>query len=209
MATLTKNPDSNDSTKPIGVPGENAPAGDSGASVPARSGKTPPKYPPAPRKGPNTPPSGGAPPGPRGPMAVASGEGGYFSIYKKGQGYWTRMGTVGGAVLVGALSVQFLYSERQTINISSDSVAIGLCTAFAIAYGLLAFYMMNKPSHVDFLIATDSEMKKVNWTSREELIGSTKVVILFMFVIAIFLFVADLFFGYFFWWIGVLKERPL
>ena len=48
---------------------------------------------------------------------------------------------------------------------------------------------MNKPSNVDFLIATDSEMKKVNWTSRKELIGSTKVVIIFMFLIALFLFV--------------------
>jgi preprotein translocase subunit SecE len=208
MATLTKNPDGSDSAKPLGVPGENAPSGDSGASVPARSGKNPPKYPQAPRRPPNMPPSGGAPPGPRGPMAVASGEGGFFSIRKKGQGYWTRMGTVGGAVLIGALSVQFLYSERETINIQSDSVAIGLCTAFAIGYGLLMFYLMNKPTHVDFLIATDSEMKKVNWTSREELIGSTKVVILFMFIIAIFLFVADLFFGYFFYWIGVLKEKP-
>ena len=44
---------------------------------------------------------------------------------------------------------------------------------------------MNKPANVDFLIATDSEMKKVNWTSRKELIGSTKVVILFMFLIAV------------------------
>ena len=43
---------------------------------------------------------------------------------------------------------------------------------------------MNKPTNVDFLIATDSEMKKVNWTSRKELIGSTKVVIIFMFLIA-------------------------
>ena len=25
---------------------------------------------------------------------------GFFHIYKKGQGYWTRMGTVGGAALI-------------------------------------------------------------------------------------------------------------
>ena len=50
---------------------------------------------------------------------------------------------------------------------------------------------MNKPANVDFLIATDSEMKKVNWTSRKELIGSTQVVIMFMFLIALFLFAVD------------------
>ena len=36
---------------------------------------------------------------------------------------------------------------------------------------------MNKPSNVDFLIATDSEMKKVNWTTKGELFGSTRVVV--------------------------------
>jgi len=58
---------------------------------------------------------------------------------------------------------------------------------------------------VEFLVATDSEMKKVNWTTRKELIGSTKVVIIFMFIIAMFLFTCDLIFGAFFHLVGVLK----
>jgi preprotein translocase SecE subunit len=58
---------------------------------------------------------------------------------------------------------------------------------------------MNKPSNADFLIATDSEMKKVNWTSRKELIGSTKVVIFFMVIIASVLFVIDVLMGYVFY----------
>jgi len=74
---------------------------------------------------------------------------------------------------------------------------------------LLSWYLMNKPSNADFLIATDSEMKKVNWTSRKELIGSTKVVILFMFLIAILLFVIDILFGYLFYGITVLKSPPI
>src|SRR3712207_9446120 len=69
-------------------------------------------------------------------------------------------------------------------------------------------HLMNKPANVDFLIATDSEMKKVNWTSRRELIGSTKVVIVFMFLIAAFLFVIDVVFSYFFYMIDVLKSSP-
>ena len=80
--------------------------------------------------------------------------------------------------------------------------------AFAIGYAALAWYLINKPSHVDFLISTDSEMKKVNWTSRRELIGSTKVVIVFMFLIAAILFVIDLFFGYIFYLFSVLKTKP-
>ena len=64
-------------------------------------------------------------------------------------------------------------------------IVIGLC----VGLSLLTWWLMNKATNVDFLIATDSEMKKVNWTSKQELIGSTKVVIVFMFVTAIFLFV--------------------
>jgi len=43
-----------------------------------------------------------------------------------------------------------------------------------VIYSFIAVRMMNKASNVDFLIATDSEMKKVNWTSRRALIGTTK-----------------------------------
>ena len=67
---------------------------------------------------------------------------------------------------------------------------------------------MNKPTSVDFLIATDSEMKKVNWTTKKELMGSTKVVIGFVFVMAIVLFMYDLFFQFLFYFLGVLKTPP-
>jgi preprotein translocase SecE subunit len=76
------------------------------------------------------------------------------------------------------------------------------------ALAIFTFWFMNRQQSVDFLIATDNEMKKVNWTSRKELIGSTKVIILFMFSIAIFLFLSDIVFGYFFYFIHVLKTRP-
>jgi preprotein translocase subunit SecE len=151
--------------------------------------------------------SSGGPSRPRPPTTDTGGNGGFFHIYKKGQGYWTRMGPVGGAALIGALTLQFLFSERATFRLSDDGGVI-LCVIFAVAYTAFAFFMLNRPRHVDFLIATDSEMKKVNWTSRQELIGSTKVVILFMFIIAAFLFVMDIAFGYLFWFVGVLKEPP-
>jgi preprotein translocase SecE subunit len=88
------------------------------------------------------------------------------------------------------------------------NVTIGICAAVFLGLAWLAWWMMNKPSNADFLIATDGEMKKVNWTSRKELIGSTKVVILFMFLIAALLFLIDIVFGYFFYLIHVLHERP-
>jgi preprotein translocase subunit SecE len=186
MATLVK--DKDDDKLP-------SPPGDAGDSARKLSRYAPP----------NVPASGGGGSAPPKPVA---GGGGYFHIYKKGQGYWTRMGTVGGVALVGALTMQFIFSERNTFRMT-DGVAEAVCGGFALVYALIAFYVMNRPGNVDFLIATDSEMKKVNWTSRKELMGSTKVVILFMFILAAFLFVMDLLFGYFFWMIGVLKEPPI
>ncbi|MCH9001912.1 MAG: preprotein translocase subunit SecE [Planctomycetes bacterium] len=55
------------------------------------------------------------------------------------------------------------------------------------------------------MIATEGEMKKVSWSSKEEVIGSTKVVIMFTFMLALFLFVVDMVFQQAFRLIGVLK----
>jgi preprotein translocase subunit SecE len=57
----------------------------------------------------------------------------------------------------------------------------------------------------DFMIATEGEMKKVSWSSKNEVIGSTKVVIIFTILMAMLLFVVDLAFQWLFQFIGVLK----
>lgn len=155
----------------------------------------------------------------------AAGDG-FFSIHKKGQGYWTRMGTALSAGLIIALATWFFYQqlpvwltplftpESPTVEqgragaAMARNVTIGACAAILLGFSLLAWRLMNKPSNVDFLIATDGEMKKVNWTSRRELIGSTKVVIFFMFLIAFILFGIDIVFGYFFHLINVLDTGP-
>jgi preprotein translocase SecE subunit len=79
---------------------------------------------------------------------------------------------------------------------------------FVVGFAALAWWLMNKQDNVDFLIATDSEMKKVNWTSRKELIGSTKVVIVFMFLIAMFLFYGGHPLQLLLLSIGVLRHSP-
>ena len=56
----------------------------------------------------------------------------------------------------------------------------------------------------EFLIATEGEMKKVNWSSRREVFGSTWVVIIISLVIGVILFVADLLFSQLSTWVGVL-----
>jgi preprotein translocase SecE subunit len=136
----------------------------------------------------------------------------FFTIYKKGQGKWTRLGTVFVAGLLGILTAYNLYQYilpylpmSQNGDRKVLQLLLGICVGFLALFGLLTFWVTNKPRNVDFLIATDSEMKKVNWTTRKELIGSTRIVILFMFLIAFYLFTCDLLFGGFFHLIGVLK----
>jgi preprotein translocase subunit SecE len=149
-----------------------------------------------------------------GASSAPSGGPGFFTIYKKGQGYWTRIGTVAGAALLALLSAQFLYTQGRVWFQHANGrpnmpVVLGVVAGFLVVFAIVVFRIINRPTVVDFLIATDSEMKKVNWTTRAELIGSTKVVIFFMFLIAILLFTFDTVFGYLFWLIDVLKFKPL
>src|SRR5688572_17384544 len=186
----------------------NAAAGASGGAGDSRDGGA--------RDGGSRPDPGKPKPDYTAPRPAAPGSG-FFTIYKKGQGYWTRMGTAAGAVLLGALTaynlyviLQYLIQMESTVEGAARErqIAMGVAALFTAAFAFFGWRMMNKPSNVDFLIATDSEMKKVNWTSRKDLIGSTKVVIVFMFLIALILFLVDIVFSYFFYLIGVLKHSP-
>jgi preprotein translocase subunit SecE len=148
----------------------------------------------------------------RAPAPRAPTGGGFFTVYKPHQGSPTRWGTAAGAALIVLYMSLSIYDllQGQSTYLQSHMTTLYLVTGgFMAVMVLLAFWIMNRPRSADFLIATDNEMKKVNWTSRKELIGSTKVIILFMFSIAIFLFLADIVFGYFFYYIDVLKTRPL
>jgi preprotein translocase subunit SecE len=114
-----------------------------------------------------------------------------------------------------ALTAHFLYQymhiwlgKAGMSESAARPAAIYIIGGLLIAFGLFVWYLMNKPTNADFLIATDSEMKKVNWTSKRELIGSTKVVIIFMFLIAFLLFAFDIIFGYLFYFMDVLKSKP-
>ena len=67
-----------------------------------------------------------------------------------------------------------------------------------VALGLLIFWLVNKPSIADFMVAAESEMKKVSWSSRKEITVSTIIVIVLVILLASFLGVTDLSFRMFF-----------
>ena len=115
-----------------------------------------------------------------------------FGIYKPGQGYWTRLGAALGAGGVILFIAYFTYRELAILPFFEGSARRFIASAILVAIlALVVQWVMNGPKRAQFLIDTDSEMKKVNWASWPELIGSTRVVVFFMLLIALFLFIFD------------------
>ena len=63
--------------------------------------------------------------------------------------------------------------------------------ALALVLGWVIFRIVHFPPFAEFLIATEAEMNKVSWTSKEDLYRATIVVLATVLLMAIFLFVVD------------------
>ncbi len=131
-------------------------------------------------------------------------------IYKPGQGYWTRLMSaiaLGLIVLMGAVWVWDLLATAKIGTLQSVYVQAGATVILLAVFGCLGYYLIaRKAKVVDFMIATEGEMKKVNWSSRREVLGSTWVVIALTFIIAVLCKLYDTVFQLVFQWIGVLKD---
>lgn len=137
-----------------------------------------------------------------------------MTIYKKGQGYWTRMltGLGAGVVVLAGVGWLWLKLERYITGLEPGTVLYvqaGVSVALIAVFGLLIYWWVGiKPNSCDFLIATEGEMKKVNWPSQREVIGSTWIVIVFLICFVSLLLLADFLFASFFSAIGVLEIDP-
>jgi preprotein translocase SecE subunit len=128
-----------------------------------------------------------------------------LTIYKSGQGYWTRMLSAVGAGVLVLGGVAWLWNALSRVQGDNRIyIQAGVAAAIILGFGILLFWILNKPSVVDFMIATEAEMRKVNWPSRREIIASTWVVILGTAFLAVILLLIDLFFTWFFMKIDVL-----
>jgi preprotein translocase SecE subunit len=105
---------------------------------------------------------------------------GGLSVYKAGQGFYTRMGTVIFVALVSMLGILWAWEYFKGIRIS------GVNELYVAAGGAILL------GTVDFLIATEGEMKKVNWSTRREVIGSTTAVIMTAVILTVFCYVIDI-----------------
>lgn len=167
--------------------------------LPPESGRS---GPPGSRNGGGSPDGGGG----NLPAPASRGESsGFFTIYKPGQGAYVRWGTAVGA---GVIAVSFAAFLSEQLRLVTDSQAIQYLAPVAVlvAMAILVFkYVGQNRTVADFLILTEREMKQVNWSSRREVIGHTKVVIFVLLSLGFILFLVDVLFIWFFDAIGVLR----
>ena len=124
---------------------------------------------------------------------------GLIRIYKAAQGRTLRLGTAIGLAVTDLTLCYFVGSLLQQYvpaGVAYKTYLVYAVPALAFcAMAVAEFILLNRPSVVDFLVATESEMKKVSWPSRAELLGSTGVVIMTVLVLAAFIFLADFLFN--------------
>lgn len=124
--------------------------------------------------------------------------------FKPTQGKLARLWTgVGLALLFGAGIYQYyeIYLKGQ----SGPVTQVGIPAALALVFGWIIWRTVQYPPFADFLIATESEMNKVSWTSREDLHRATVVVLATVFFLALYLFGVDYLWSTLLKWMHVLK----
>lgn len=133
-----------------------------------------------------------------------------FRIYKSGQGVYVRWGSAGAAAVVAIAGVAFLAEQLTRFGFGSSGLSQTIQTlipvAVLVSFAYLIFRFVGQHHGVvDFMIATEGEMRKVNWSTRKQIIGHTKVVIFTVLILGLILFVVDVLFMVFFSGIGVLR----
>ncbi|GBD36683.1 Protein translocase subunit SecE [bacterium HR36] len=136
-------------------------------------------------------------------------EQGWFSlnVYKKGQGIWLRRGTMIGIILLLAAGI-WQYTRfhlggagEWIISIPFTNLAISFIRMPRLTLSLLvlggggwfAWRLVNYPRFTDFLVSAENEMVKVYWPSWRSLWRDTIVVLVTMVLLAIFLYLMDIF----------------
>ena len=119
------------------------------------------------------------------------------AIYKYGQGYWTRVGTVIGLGLLAVAGGTWVHDNLagaawvtrvgNPIYISWGA-ALAFCALCAVG---IWWITARNAGAIDFFCATEAEMKKMNWSTKRELFGSTAVVILLSLLLALLCFIFD------------------
>jgi preprotein translocase SecE subunit len=136
-----------------------------------------------------------------------------FIFFKKVRETGQRVAFV--IISIGAMSVLSWYELRHTAMLVGGIMAVEplktwvravIPTVIFLAIAWAMFRVLNTPRYADFMIDTEGEMKKVSWSTKKEIITSTKVVIMTVIFMAILLVVADVVISSLMTQVGVLKN---
>ena len=112
------------------------------------------------------------------------------NLYKPMQGRYARLYTaIGLGLIVGARALAARTRLARRLRIRDPLRDPGRRRACVL--GWIIFRLVEYPPFVEFLIATEAEMNKVSWTSREDLYRATTVVLVTVALVAVFLFGVD------------------
>ena len=124
----------------------------------------------------------------------------FLDIYKPGQGKNTRLYSGFSLAVVAALGCWKLYQQLQARDINPWIETMVPVLMF-VGLAVLIFILVNKQKVADFMIAAEGELKKVSWSSRQEIAVSTLIVIVVVICMAALLGTTDLGFQLFFGWL--------
>jgi preprotein translocase subunit SecE len=123
-------------------------------------------------------------------------------LYKPKQGWYARIYT---AIGLGLIVVLGLWRLFDTLMASTIGTRYGVPSVVGLVLAWCIFRLVQYPPFVEFLIATEAEMNKVSWTSRDDLHRATTVVLTTVVLMSVFLFGVDWIWSNLLQLIGVLK----
>jgi preprotein translocase subunit SecE len=123
-----------------------------------------------------------------------------FGIYKPNQGRLVRQFTFFAIAVLVAFGCITL--ANGPLIRYSQAVKIGVPLGIWVFFCWIAFRIVNIPKFADFLVSVESELEKVTWPSRNEVVQATIVVLCTMFFLGLFLFLIDLIWTWLFNFIG-------
>lgn len=127
-----------------------------------------------------------------------------MKIYKRNQGRYTRLISAMVMLLLSCWGAVSMF-KLLIANSAPMWLAVVAPVLLILLVVVAAYMIFNGQKAADFMIATEGEMKKVSWSTKEEVIGSTKVVIVTTFMMAGFLFMVDWVFRIGFKLLGVIE----
>jgi preprotein translocase subunit SecE len=123
-------------------------------------------------------------------------------LYKPVQGWYARVYTAVGLGVIAAAGVWRIHEASLEYSLAWR---LGLPMVFAVILSWAVFRIIEFPPFAEFLIATEAEMNKVSWTSKDDLFRATTVVLSTVVVMAVFLYLVDYVWTFVLRMIGVLQ----